>query len=209
MATDEQVLVVPAAALARLGLFHGLTTAVHRYLPALLDPAILSFRRRADVEADPSWLQLIPYVVLSHDDRLFHYTRSTAGGERRLHARRSVGIGGHINPCDTADGDPYRAGLLREVTEEVLIESGYHEQLFGLVHDPTTPVGQVHLGIVHIWSIHRPRVRTLDSALAGGGFARVDELLGERAAFETWSQLVLDTLGGSATPGGVTSISVA
>lgn len=194
MHDDELVLVVPAAKLARLGSFAGLIRAVERYLPDLLDPADLSFRPRSEAETDPSWLQLIPYVLLRHEDRLFHYTRGAAGGERRLHAKRSVGIGGHINPCDTATGDPYRAGLLRELAEEVTIETAYQEHLLGLVHDPTTPVGQVHLGVVHVWMMNRPAVRALDPALAGGGFETIDELVADRGAFESWSQLVLDAL---------------
>jgi predicted NUDIX family phosphoesterase len=197
MATDELVLVVPAAKLARLGAFAGLTTAVERYLPELFNPANVSFRPRGEVETDPSWLQLIPYVVLSHDGRLFHYTRGAAGGERRLHAKRSVGIGGHINPSDTARGDPYRTGLLRELAEEVAIDTGYEERLLGLVHDPTTPVGQVHLGVVHVWSVREPAVRAVDPALTDGGFAIVSQLVAQRDGFETWSQLVLDALGGA------------
>jgi predicted NUDIX family phosphoesterase len=192
--TDEMVLVVAAADLERLGPIAGFTADVGRYLPRLLDPAGLSFRPRAEVETDPRWLQLIPYVVLAHGGRLFCYTRGAAGGERRLHAKRSVGVGGHVNPVDSAAGDPYRAGLARELAEDVRIDSPYAEHVLGLVHDPSNPVGQVHLGVVHLFDLERPAVRAVDPALADGSFVEFTSLLAARDTFESWSRFVLDEL---------------
>src|SRR5436309_10680442 len=116
--TDEHVLVIPAATLDRLGPFHGFRADPGHRLADLLDPAGMEFRPRAAVETDPSYKQLIPYVVLRWRDRLFHYTRGAAGGEARLRAKRSVGVGGHISAADAAGSDdPYRAGMGRELTE--------------------------------------------------------------------------------------------
>jgi predicted NUDIX family phosphoesterase len=194
MIADEHVLVVPAAALGRLGPFRGFHTDPGR-LADLLDPAHLAFRPRAEVETDPSVKQLIPYVVFRCGDRLFHYTRGAGGGEARLRAKRSVGVGGHISAADAAGAaDPYRAGMLRELAEEVEVASPYTEQILGLVYDPSTPVGEVHLGIVHLLTLDRPAVRPRESGLADAGFAPLRELWAERAAFETWSQLVLGVL---------------
>src|SRR4051794_20427491 len=116
--TDEHVLVIPTTILARLGSFRGLRADLGHCLADLLDPAALQFRPRAAVETDPSYKQLIPYVVLRWRDQLFHYTRG-AGGESRLRAQRSIGVGGHISAADAASsGDPYRAGMMRELAEE-------------------------------------------------------------------------------------------
>src|SRR5882757_8613823 len=114
----EWVLVVPTEIFHRLGLFQGFSPEVERYLPRLLDPAHLRYLPRPEAENDPSFKQLIPYVVLRHGEQLFHYTRGKAGSEARLRTLRSVGIGGHI--C-REDGDlspaAYRAGMRREVEE--------------------------------------------------------------------------------------------
>jgi len=193
--TDEHVLVIPAARLERLGPFRGFRADPGHRLADLLDPAGLHFRPRAAVETDPSYKQLIPYVVLRCGDRLFHYTRGAAGGEARLRAKRSVGVGGHISAADAAGaGDPYRAGMLRELAEEVEVASPYTERVLGLVYDPSTPVGEVHLGVVHLLTLERPAVRPREAGLTDAGFAPLPELWEQRAAFETWSQLVLNDL---------------
>ena len=192
---EERVLVVPTPVFHSLGLFHGFTPEVQRYLPALLDAAHLRYLRRGDAETDPTFKQLIPYVVLRWRDRVFHYTRGAAGGEARLRARRSIGIGGHVSAEDgTPDATAYTNGMLREVAEEVIVDSAYAERTVGLINDDRTPVGQVHLGIVHVFELDEPRVERRDDALAEVGFATLTDLRARRDEFETWSQFVLDAL---------------
>lgn len=196
MPTDERVLVIPAAHLAACGDFRGFRPADDRFRAALLDPTAFSFRPRSAVETDPSFKQLIPYVVLRHGGDLFHYRRGKAGTETRLAALRSVGVGGHISEADAAGGDdPYRTGMLRELTEEVELGCDYAERAFGFIHDPSTPVGAVHLGVVHLFDLMAATARPREAALADAGFAPLPRLLADRAGFETWSQLVLDELG--------------
>jgi predicted NUDIX family phosphoesterase len=189
---SERVLVVPAEALREAGLFQGFSADAVRYLPQLLDKRHLLYLPRDEAEIDPTHKQLIPYVVLRWAGCVFHYRRS-GGGERRLDSRRSVGIGGHICADDGApDADAYHAGLWRELTEEVELPPGGRERCVGLINDDRTPVGQVHLGIVHILDLPSPQVRTREPALVAGGFAPPAELRSEREAFETWSQFLLD-----------------
>ena len=120
MAKDEEVLVVPASLLMELGPFSGFNRSVDRYLPALLDRANQSFRPRSLVEDDPSFKQLIPYVILECNDesetRLFRYTRGKGQGEKRLHALQSIGIGGQISGEDAQGDDWYRNGMQRELS---------------------------------------------------------------------------------------------
>lgn len=188
----EQVLVVPAAVLHEAGGFHGFTDRVSDYLPRLLDVRHLRYHPRDRAEIDASLKQLIPYVVLRCGGQVFHYRRA-GGGEQRLRAKRSVGIGGHICAADGAVGDDaYRAGMLRELREEVALPAGCRERCVGLINDDSTPVGQVHLGIVHLIDLPAPEVRPLEAGLIDTGFASLAELRRDRAAFETWSQFLLD-----------------
>jgi predicted NUDIX family phosphoesterase len=189
--SDELVLGLSLARLNELGPFTGFSTKIHHYLPALLDPRFLSFRPRSECETDRTWLQLIPYVVLRHNHCVFHYTRGSKGGEKRLHALTSIGIGGHINPVDTAAADPYRAGMERELAEEIHLGCAYTEDILGLVYDPSTPVGSVHLGVVHVLQLVNDDVTPRELSITDCGFAAIDELKWNVAQFETWSQFAL------------------
>jgi predicted NUDIX family phosphoesterase len=192
---EERVLVVPTAILSQAGMFQGFSPRVEHYLPRLLDPTHLSYRPRGEAEDDPTFKQIIPYVVLKWREQAFHYLRGKRGSESRLRALRSVGVGGHICADDQNLFDPpYREALFREIAEEVEIGSSYEERCIGLINDDATPVGQVHVGIVHVFELAEPNVRPREQALAGAGFAPLADLRGQREQFESWSQFVLDVL---------------
>jgi predicted NUDIX family phosphoesterase len=63
-----------------------------------------------------------------------------------------------------------------------------------LINDDSTPVGQVHLGIVHVFELEQPRVRRREKELIRWGFAPLAQLLAAKDEFETWSQFVLAEL---------------
>lgn len=196
MPMDEKVLVIPTERFRAAGYFHGLRPADDAFRAAILDPAAFSFRPRYEVETDPSFKQLIPYIVLKCGDSVFHYRRGAAGTEKRLQALRSIGIGGHISEADVAGGtDVYHTGMMRELTEEVDVGCGFRERCIGFINDDRTPVGSVHLGVVHVFELDAPSARSREDALAEGGFAPWAELLRDAEQFETWSQFVLEFLG--------------
>lgn len=195
MPADEHVLVIPAAHVRAAGAFHGFRRADAAYRAALLDPAVFSFRPRAEVETDPEFKQLIPYAVLRCGSDLFHYRRGAGGAETRLAALRSVGVGGHISEADAAGGaDPYTAGMRRELAEEVAVGCAYTDRQLGFISDDRTPVGRVHLGVVHLLDLDRPDVTPREAAIADAGFAPLAALLARRGEFESWSRFVLDEL---------------
>lgn len=197
----EQVLVVPTAVFHQIGHFQGFCGDAQRYLNELLLPQHTSFRPRSEVEQDPSFKQLIPYVLFQHIDeagcrRIFQYTRGTGQGEGRLHRKRSVGIGGHISLDDVNETGvhAYQEGLRRELTEEVHIDSPYTDRCVGLINDDETEVGKVHLGVVHLFTLQEPAVRPREAELLSCGFESVDDLLADLAGFETWSSITLAAL---------------
>ncbi|HEY1192252.1 MAG TPA: phosphoesterase [Gemmata sp.] len=195
MPLDEKVLVIATERFRAAGYFHGLRRADDAYRGAILDAAGFRFRPRYEVETDPAFKQLIPYIVLRCGGLVFHYRRGAAGTEKRLEARRSIGIGGHISEADAAGGgDPYRTGMLRELTEEVELGCGYRERCLGFINDDRTPVGAVHLGVVHVFELDAPAARAREDALADGGFAPLADLVRDADRFETWSQFVLEQL---------------
>ena len=198
----EHVLVVPTSEFHQIGYFQGISTDVQRYLDRLLQSDIVRYRPRQQMEQDPSYKQLIPYVIFRHQDDqqrpwLFQYTRGTGQGEQRLHRKRSVGVGGHISSEDagvTEDADPYAEGLRRELEEEVWVRTPYVDRRVALINDDETDVGRVHLGVVHIFDVERPEVEPREEELQDAGFRPVDELLSDLDGMESWSRICLQGL---------------
>lgn len=193
----EQILVVPTSIFHGLGHFQGFSHDVDRYLNELLNPRHASYRPRPEMERDPSFKQLIPYVIFRYADaagrvHLFEYTRGTGQGEQRLHSKRSVGIGGHISAVDAAHHDVYAEGMRRELAEEVEIGTTYALRCIGLINDDLTEVGRVHLGVVHLCDVASPNVRPREADILDAAFRPLDELRTRLDGFETWSRICLE-----------------
>lgn len=197
-APNENVLVVPRALFDELGSFHGLNFAPQPYLDAMLARGNNYFLARAAAENDPTHKQIIPYALLVCGDRVLHYVRGKKAGEQRLVAKGSIGIGGHMNDEDESlfawDEAAYRAGVEREVNEEVQIETPFAGRIVALLNDDTTEVGRVHLGVVHVFRLEEAKVQKREAMITNLSFLTKSELKERRATLETWSQICLDQL---------------
>jgi predicted NUDIX family phosphoesterase len=180
--------------LNEIGAFQGIRTAgLDAAIARLLDPANHFFMDRAAAEEDPTHKQIIPYCLFRSGERILHYTRGKSGGESRLHAKISVGVGGHINPIDTGHGrtgpDAYHAAVAREIDEELDICGTTSQRIIALLNDETNAVGQVHLGVVHLIDLDADAVTSREDALTDLAFTSLTELNGELfERLETWSQ---------------------
>ena len=195
---EEMILVVRRALLEKLGIFHGLNFDVQKYLPALLARENNFFMPRSQAENDPTFKQIIPYVLLAHDGRVLHYVRGKKAGEQRLVSKGSLGIGGHMNDGDEGlfalDEAAYLEGVRREVCEEISVRTNFQNRVVALLNDDSNPVGQVHLGVVHIFSLESDDVQKREAMITNLAFLTPDELRARRDAMETWSQICLDSL---------------
>ncbi len=197
-APEENVLVVRRSLFDELGAFHGLNFEPGPYLDAILRRGNNFFMPRAQAENDPTHKQIIPYALIAHEGRVLHYVRGKKAGEQRLVAKGSIGIGGHMNDTDESlfawDEEAYRAGVEREVNEEITITGGFQDRIVALLNDDTTEVGRVHLGIVHVFRLAEPRVEKREAMITNVGFKTPAELAGLRENLETWSQICVDHL---------------
>ncbi len=195
---DENVLVISRALFERLGAFQGISLNPEAYLPAILDPANNYFLSRDLAEDDPSHKQIIPYAIFRCGDKFLHYVRGGGGGEKRLAAKGSIGIGGHINDTDHAsaslDKDTYTTGVDREIDEELNISGKHTQEILGLINDDSNEVGRVHLGVVHLFTLENDDVTAAEDNIHELRFHTLGELLERRDQLESWSQICLDGL---------------
>ncbi len=203
--TNEKVLVIPTSLFRKLGYFQGFCGDAANYIDHICDPVNTLFRPRGEVEPDPEFKQLIPYVIICYDQgqrwQVFSYTRGTGQGESRLHRKRSIGIGGHISDQDlTEEGNILLQAIERELNEEVAVNSGYRMECVGLINDDTTDVGRVHLGIVYRCIVSSPIVVPREKEIVSHGFLPVKDLVKYWNEFETWSQIALKGVFGVEPP---------
>jgi predicted NUDIX family phosphoesterase len=147
-----------------------------------------SFRPRDEVETDPSWKQVIPYLLLRDSERIFLMRRTRAGGDERLHDRYTIGVGGHVNP----DDDDVMGGLRREWTEEIDADFTPDFEPIGVLNDDSNDVGAVHLGLVYEANVWGRPVEIREKEKLSGSFATLDEVAAVADKLETWSALLFE-----------------
>ncbi|MEJ5228622.1 MAG: NUDIX hydrolase [Pseudothermotoga sp.] len=108
------------------------------------------FITRDFAEYDEELRQVIPYVVMKTDEGILLLRRTDKQGERRLHNKYSVGVGGHIRFEDNPD--PWQAfvnGMQREIDEEVKVQL-LDLKYIGLINDTASSVSRVHVGLLYL-----------------------------------------------------------
>jgi len=197
-APNENILVIRRSLFDELGSFQGLNFGPEKYLKAILSRGSNFFIPRPEAETNPAYKQIIPYALIVFERTVLHYVRGKKAGEQRLVAKGSIGIGGHMNETDESlfamDEQAYRAGVEREVNEEVRINTSFEDRIVALLNDDSTEVGRVHLGIVHIFKLKEPKVQKREAMITGLSFLTKEELMARRDSLETWSQICLDAL---------------
>ena len=195
---DENILVIRRSLFDELGSFQGLNFEADKYLKAILSRGNNFFIPRPEAETNPAYKQIIPYALIAFEKTVLHYVRGKKAGEQRLVAKGSIGIGGHMNEADESlfamDEEAYRAGVEREVNEEIKIDTPFEDRIVALLNDDSTEVGRVHLGIVHIFKLKEPKVQKREAMITGLTFLTRDELMTRRESLETWSQICVDAI---------------
>lgn len=158
MKSDEKVLVVPADIIFAKEKWQGLKTDDLEYYLDLIKNNY-QFKRRGDVENDPSFQQIIPYIVFSFGNKFFIYKYLPRAGEQRLVDTYQIGVGGHINEIDGTKETVLEKGMMREWNEEVEYGGNILEKkIIGLLNDDSRPVEAVHLGLVYSFVGDSPEI---------------------------------------------------
>jgi predicted NUDIX family phosphoesterase len=194
MATStEQVLCVKREDIFPDGAWHGFVSQnLERHQAVIRERHF--FKPRGEVEDDPNFQQVIPYVVFRHSDRYFLTHRLRASSEKRLRKQYSLGVGGHINRADLQGGDPITDGLKREWSEEVVYDGRFEATLLGLLNDDSAPVSKVHLGVVFLVDGDSPNIAIRETTKLAGELLTLEEMRRFYLEMESWSQMVYDRL---------------
>jgi predicted NUDIX family phosphoesterase len=194
---EELVFALPAGALWKLLTYKeaGLIRESSDVLKQIVQKGL--FRKRSELEEEPSFKQVISYAVISNNNSFYLFKRSSGQTEKRLHNQYSLGVGGHMNPGHSEESNEqyFINELKREFFEEVGLLNGCsieEIEFIGVINDDTIPVGRVHIGL--LYNIHMSDKHLVVNETNRMTAEWVDKSdLGEfYDAMETWSKIVFD-----------------
>jgi len=189
---DELILVVKRDILLPQGSWQGLKSANFQEYAELIQ-AHKEFLPRSQMELDPRYKQIIPYLVFEHKGRYFLMQRQAKASETRLQNKFTLGIGGHIRQEDVSDNASIFDWARREFNEEVNYAGTLKITPLGLLNDDSNQVGKVHIGFVLLLQGDSDRI-TIKSELKSGKLISLNECKAYGELMETWSQLVVNYL---------------
>ena len=191
-------MVVARADLFVDGIWNGLRTdSLQRYINLISKKH--KFLPRGQVEHDPSYKQIIPYLVFEKGGRIFLMRRRADHSDLRIANLYSLGIGGHINKKDLNG----RGGLIswarREFEEEIDYRGKYKTEFLGLINHDANDIGLVHAGLVIKVSGDSDSI-AIRGEHKSGELVTLEEAGRVYKQMETWSQIVYDYLVRGSTP---------
>jgi predicted NUDIX family phosphoesterase len=189
---DEKILVVARRQLFPEESFQGFLPIVDFSAYQELIMENRQFFWRSEMEGDPSFKQIIPYLVFCHEDRYFLMRRRGDASEARLKNKHTLGIGGHIRQEDMLDASLV-TWAKREFAEEVFYDGALTITALGLINDETNAVGQVHTGFVFLLQGDTADI-SVKSELKEGELMSLEQMASSYENMETWSQMVFDFL---------------
>lgn len=188
----EDVLVVPRKYIfAQASSWHGINTEIFESCVQTTNQH-KCFISRELAENDPTYKQIIPYMVFQFEDKYFVMQRKTTAGEQRLAGLYSLGIGGHIRKEDMTDDSIY-TWAKREFNEEVNYSGELEIHNLGVLNDDSTDVGKVHLGLLLLLKGKSGEISIKDEHKSGK-LMTLEECKAMFDSFETWSQFALSAL---------------
>jgi len=155
------------------------------------------FRKRKELEEDPSYKQIIPYAIISNSESFYLFKRTSKQIEKRLHNKLTLGVGGHMNPRDTTEPkDQYLINeLKREFFEEVKLLNGClieDIEFIGFINDDSISVGRVHIGLLYNIHVSNKEVVINETDKMTAEWIDKPDLAEFYEGMETWTKITFD-----------------
>lgn len=187
---DELILVVKRSLLIDRSWYGVRSGNTASFLQTVVDHQ--EFLPRSLMEQDPTYKQVIPYIIFIHKKRYFLMQRRSDASEKRLQNKYTLGIGGHIRQEDMTSAN-ITDWAQREFDEEIKYSGTLSWQPLGILNDDTNSVGQVHIGVVLLAQGDSADI-SIKSELKSGKLVTLDECAALAEQMETWSQLIVEHL---------------
>ncbi len=188
---DEKILVIKRDVLFGEKVISGLEKVDFNYYQNLIEDK-KEFLWRSQMEIDPNYKQIIPYLIFNFEDKYFLMQRQSKASEVRLQNLYSLGIGGHIREEDLSGSD-ISAWAKREFLEEVEYSGDLKVEPIGILNDDSNDVGKVHVGFVYLLKGDSQDIK-VKSELKSGNLLTLQELSEYYENMENWTKFVFDFL---------------
>lgn len=162
------------------------------------------YKRRGDVEENPTLKQPIPYALIVNPKtkKIFSFQRPTKDeqySEKRLQGKWSWGIGGHIDEVDVDNRNPIHDCMIREISEEIKISTFKKFNVLGYINDDTPgTVEEVHFGILYVAEVDLEEIPEFEDEIENGQFRSIEELEkilnSSNQQVEMWSKIAFEPL---------------
>lgn len=191
----KEVLVVKRKILFKEKAFQGFMEMNDNFLDLIMDNCEYQLRT-PDLEINPDFKQIIPYVVIVNPQtkQIFGYKRfkkMEGLHEMRLHDKFSFGVGGHIDRNNDAE-DVIEDAMMRELREEIQMEEYPSPNIIGFINDDGDDVGQVHFGMLAIAETLGEIKKTEGDEVRDERFYSIEEIDGmvnAGAQMDGWTRL--------------------
>lgn len=188
---NENILVIKRAKLFPDTAFQGLQPISDDFFD--LVESQKEFFPRPQMEEDPLYKQIIPYLIFQYQDRYFLMQRKSTSSEQRLKNKYSLGIGGHMRQEDMQQAKTIFDWAYREFQEEIDYQGHFTIKTLGMLNDDSNPVGQVHIGLVLLLQGNSDAIK-VRSELKSGQLLTIQELQTHYDDLESWSQIIFDAV---------------
>ncbi|MBD3273408.1 hypothetical protein GF385_03615 [Candidatus Dependentiae bacterium] len=188
---DEKILVIPRNVLFKKKEINGIEKIDFDYYQKLIEKN-QQFLWRSEMETNPNYKQIIPYLVFNFEDKYFLMQRKSSASEARLQNKYSLGIGGHIRKEDIKDLNIFNWAK-REFNEEIEYHGNFEIEPIGILNDDSNDVGKVHTGFVFLLKGESNKIK-IRSELKSGTLLNLNQLSKFYKNMENWSKLVFDFL---------------
>lgn len=186
---NESILVVKREKLFPNGEWNGIKQVDFKHYLQLVQQH-QEFMPRGLAEDNPTYKQIIPYLVFRHNDLYFLMQRKGSSSEQRLASKYSLGIGGHLREEDMK-GSTIIEWAQREFDEEIYYNGSVTITPLGILNSEKTPVDQVHIGFVLLLEGDSPDI-SIRSELQSGELTPLSVC--REKDLEGWSKFVVNFL---------------